>query len=195
MAALRAQFEKEIRPLTPVVRSPAVSGWSIQSADGDYRKGLEAGFLPNNGPGNRGPTWVPRKPEEASLLTMQDFAKPTTICTGHFLDVLRQVEAMGFNPRRARILKLAAGTQSTWHVDGQPQTYSVRLHIPIITNRQCFFNYENESFHMAADGGGYLVKVNRLHMIHNKSNEDRFHLVMNVWDQEHRTRFHHYAPD
>ena len=190
---LRAQFEKEILPLSPVVRSKAVAGWSVQSFDGDYTKGFELGFLPNNGPGNKGPTWTPRTAEEETLLTMQDFSKPTAICTGYLLEIINRLDEMGLNPRRARIFRLAAHTESTWHVDGQPHVHSVRLHIPIITNRQCFFNYAEESFHMAADGNAFLVKVNRQHMIHNKSDEDRFHLVVNVWDQLGKTRFHKYS--
>lgn len=191
---LRKQFESEILPLPPVVRSKAVAGWSVQSFDGDYARGLELGFLPNNGPGNKGPAWFPRGPEEEQLLTMQDYAKPTSICTGYLLQLMQQLDSMGFNPRRARILRLSPHTESTWHVDGQPNVYSVRLHVPIITNRQCFFNYSDESFHMSADGNAYLVKVNRRHMIHNKSDEDRYHLVVNIWDRLGRTRFHHYDP-
>ncbi len=191
---LRQQFEEEVRPLPCVVRSRAVSGWSIQSQDGDYLKGLETGFLPNNGPSNRGPEWQPRTPEEQSLLTMQDFDRPTKLCTGYLRDIMNRIEDLGMNPRRARILRLGPQIESSWHVDGQPQVYSVRLHIPIITNRACFFNYHDESFHMAADGNGYIVKVNRLHMIHNKSDEERFHLVINIWDQLGKTRFHGYQP-
>lgn len=126
---------------------------------------------------------------------MQDFAVPTTICTGYMREIMQGLDSMGLNPRRARVLRLSAGTESSWHVDGQPHVYSVRLHIPIITNRQCYFNYENESFHMAADGNAFLVKVNRRHMVHNKSDEDRFHLVVNVWDQRRETRFHQYTPE
>lgn len=166
----------------------------MQSQDGDFLKGLEAGFLPNNGPGNRGPEWKPRTPDEAGLLTMQDFDKPTSICTGYIREIMNRIEDLGMNPRRARILRLAPHVESTWHVDGQPHVYSVRLHIPIVTNRGCFFNYQDESFHMAADGNAYLVKVNRPHMIHNKSSEDRFHLVVNIWDRLGKTRFHRYEP-
>ena len=82
---LREHFEKEILPLPAILRSAAIAGWSVQSADGDYTKGFENGFLPNNGPGNKGPTWAPRTAEEESLLTMQDFSVPTKICTGYML--------------------------------------------------------------------------------------------------------------
>jgi hypothetical protein len=191
---LRDQFEKEILPLPPVVRSKAVAGWSVQSFDGDYQKGLELGFLPNNGPGNRGPTWLPKSLAEAKLLTMQDYVKPTSICTGYLFDLLQRIDAMGFNPRRARILRLGPRSESSWHVDGQPNVYSVRLHIPIVTNPKCFFNYVDESVHMAADGNAFLVKVNQLHMIQNRSDEDRYHFVVNIWDQFGETRFHRYNP-
>lgn len=191
---LRAQFEREILPLPPVVRSRAVAGWSVQAQDKNYQNGLETGFVPNNGPGNNGPTWIPQNKDEESLLTMQDYHRPTSLCVGYVREILNRVDDMGFNPRRARVLRLAASSESSWHVDGQPDVYSVRLHIPIITNRGCFFNYENESFHMAADGNAFLVKVNRKHMIHNKSDQDRFHLVINIWDQLAKTRFHKYTP-
>lgn len=187
-------FEKHILPIPPISRSAAIAGWSLQSLDGSYQSGMELGFLPNNGPENQGPKWTPRNEAEAELATMQDFKVPSVLCAGPFLELLQKVEAMGLHPRRARILRLAAGTQSTRHVDGQPQVYSLRLHVPIITNRLCHFCFEDESFHMAADGNAYLVVVNRLHKIQNRSSEHRYHVVMNVWDRNHVTRFHPYTP-
>lgn len=194
-ARLRAQFEAQVLPLEPVVRSPAFAGWSVQSLDGTYQSGLETGFLPNNGPGNRGPTWRPRTAEEETLPTMQDFARETSICTGYVREILQQLDELGLHPRRTRFLRVAPRSESSWHVDGQPDVYSVRLHIPVITNRNCFFCYEDESFHMAADGNAYLVKVNRRHAVRNASDEFRYHLVANIWDRRGFTRFHRYDPE
>ncbi len=89
---------------------------------------------------------------------------------------------------------MEAGGGTCWHYDGTEDVYAVRLHIPIITNNQCFFATRNESYHLPADGSAYVLRVNVEHCAHNFGSEDRYHLVMNMWDVNGVTRFNRYTP-
>lgn len=189
---LKLHLQENILKLEPMRRSPAVSGWSIQSADGTYQDGWQTSFLPYNGPGNQNPSWNPETEEQKNIQTMQDYFRRTDICQGPFVDILNAIENLGFHPRRARIIKLAAGSEGQWHQDGSKHHYQVRLHIPIITNPACLFENDEGSENFACDGFVYLVHINRRHRVVNKSSEDRYHLVMNIWDTEHRSKLHRY---
>ncbi len=60
--------------------------------------------------------------------------------------------------------------------------YSPRLHLPLITNKQCYFIFKNpaEFIHMPADGQTYWVDTRADHTFMNGSIENRLHLVMIV---------------
>ena len=191
-AKLRACFEKEVLPRPMIERSPAFGGWSILSNDGTYQNGMDLSYIGHNGPGNKGPSWFPKKPEHEGCLTVQDFDKPTEICTGYIGEIVQRLQDLGFHPRRGRIFRLRARSETIWHVDAPSTSYACRFHIPIITNPHCTLHYEDESFHMAPDGNAYLIDVSRKHMIQNRSDEHRYHLVIAVWDLRGITRFHKY---
>lgn len=60
--------------------------------------------------------------------------------------------------------------------------YSPRLHLPLITNKQCNFVFTNPAqlIHMPADGRTYWVDTRNEHTFMNGSLENRLHLVMIV---------------
>ena len=60
--------------------------------------------------------------------------------------------------------------------------YSPRLHLPLITNKQCNFVFTNPAqlIHMPADGRTYWVDTKKEHTFMNGSLESRLHLVMIV---------------
>jgi hypothetical protein len=62
--------------------------------------------------------------------------------------------------------------------------YSPRLHLPLITNKQCYFVFKDppEFIHMPADGQTYWVDTRADHTFMNGSVENRLHLVMIVKD-------------
>ena len=71
------------------------------------------------------------------------------------------------------------------HTDALRETW--RLHIPIITNPNCFFEWQRadgsiESVHLPADGSAWLVRVDLSHRAVNRSNEPstRVHLLMGL---------------
>lgn len=175
-----------------VHRSPAFGGWSLQSTNGSYEDGWTLDFCPYNGPENMGPSWRAYSPEEEKLKTIQEYILPTQITSVPFSNLLQKLEDMGLNPRRGRIIKLKAHSATVWHQDGSTRFYQARIHIPLITNSECFFETDEGKHHMPADGGLYFVHINKMHRAVNNSAQDRYHFVAHVWDQKHITRFHQY---
>ena len=60
--------------------------------------------------------------------------------------------------------------------------YSPRLHLPLVTNKQCNFLFTDplQMFHMPADGRTTWVDTTKHHTFMNGSVEKRLHLVMIV---------------
>lgn len=60
--------------------------------------------------------------------------------------------------------------------------YSPRLHLPLVTNKQCNFLFTDplQMFHMPADGRTTWVETTKPHTFMNGSTEKRLHLVMIV---------------
>lgn len=77
-----------------------------------------------------------------------------------------------FQISNMRIMCLPPLTTLDYHVD--PNN---RINIPIITNDACFFIFENELFHLPADGSVYLTKTTVPHTAVNCSYLHRFHLI------------------
>ena len=184
-----------IQKHAPVMRSTAIGGWALQGYSDSYHDGWEFGFCPYNGPENQSPSWTPKNSLEKQIKSVQDFSIPTAINTATTLELFRQLIQLGFYPRRARIMKLSAGSSCVWHQDGNKDIYQVRLHIPIITNDQCFFDYEDGSHQLKADGSAYLVKINRPHRVRNEGTTDRYHFVCHIWDTKGFSQHHFYDPD
>jgi hypothetical protein len=56
-----------------------------------------------------------------------------------------------------------------------------RLHIPLITNKKCVFIADGQHLHMEANKA-YIVWTQIWHQIRNDSDQDRFHLLMDIYD-------------
>ena len=80
------------------------------------------------------------------------------------------------NTCRARYLTMTPTAAYRMHVDS-----GWRLHIPIITNDNCFFFHKDEMpYYMEADGSCYIVSVDHMHTALNLSEENRTHIVMGI---------------
>ena len=84
---------------------------------------------------------------------------------------------LGVPVYRTRIMLSRPKTTYSIHKD-----YSPRLHLPLVTNEQCFFLFANPErlIHMPADGRTYWVDTRQSHTFLNGSVFDRLHLVMIV---------------
>jgi hypothetical protein len=183
-----------------VLKYPIVSvtskygGWSILSSDGEYTDGW----------GSRHPDFdldhpssidlVQQQLKDRNLKSIKAYSRPTVLYNNYIKQIFEQIIELGFYPRRARLICLKADSSTTWHRDAPDWLYYTRMHIPIVTNSNVYFECEDGREHMPSDGSGYLIKVNRLHKFVNQSNFDRMHIVMDAWDSKHITKYHQY-PD
>lgn len=95
-----------------------------------------------------------------------------------------------FSPyvHRARFARLAPGHMVKPHID-YDTSYSIRLHIPIVTDESCKIGVQykdgsKEEVHFAADGSVYFVNQGLLHWATNPSANPRVHLILSVDSQK-----------
>ena len=167
-----------VLPLDPQMQAPAFGGWSVLSSNRNYRDGWHRGHVLIKR--DTRIEDLTKNLEQLGAKPCSEYIYPTEICSGYLLEVIDSIKARGFSPRRARIIKLCARSSSAWHRDAPDGFPLVRLHVPIITNPECFFEIEGDRCHLAADGSSYLIRVNRVHRVVNGGDSDRYHLVMDV---------------
>jgi len=73
---------------------------------------------------------------------------------------------------RTRVMRMESKTCYSYHRDD-----CKRIHIPLITNEDCFFIVEDEVIRLPADGNHYLIDTTKKHTFVNASFEERVHLV------------------
>lgn len=73
---------------------------------------------------------------------------------------------------RTRIMKMGPKSCYSYHYD-----YTKRIHIPLITNENCFMVIEDKVHRYPADGNHYLVDTTKMHTFVNASFEERIHIV------------------
>jgi len=159
-------------------------GWSITSRTGDWRDGWD--FFQND-EGKAMEVYFPKNDNNFKALKFFGIAhslehkNPTEACVGELTNIVNQLEDMGMYPRRVRVTCLKARAKSLVHRDADDGEYMARLHIPLITNKKCVFIADGQNLHMEA-GKTYLVWTHIWHQIRNDSDQDRFHLIMDIYD-------------
>jgi len=146
-------------------------GWAVTSRDGSLDDGVQR-ISTKNSPD--------RKQNRLRGKTRTD------ICTGALATAMDALGDCGFTPYRARVMSLMnEGEVMPFHTDATTETW--RLHVPIITNDHCFFEWERDdgmidSVHLPADGSAWLVRVDIRHRAVNRSNapSNRVHLLMGL---------------
>jgi hypothetical protein len=172
-------------PITHIQRDPTnpllkYGGWSVTSFTGAVQDGWQSQL-----------GW--RDGKFDSLLAYKNNWRPrwfyrnkTAICTGYLNEVVDMVADMGFNPTAIRIWdNPPGGCHIGRHTDGPDNQYSVRLHIPIVTNDDCvhvWYTDPETRVHIPADGSSYLFRTNVNHDTFNNGTTERFHLIFEVWD-------------
>lgn len=108
------------------------------------------------------------------------YTKRKDICTGYWNDILDTFKAP---VTRTRFAYMAPGHSIKPHIDYNT-TYSIRIHIPIVTNTEAFmyvkFKGETHKMHMPADGGAYFLNTGLVHWAENNGPEGRIHLVISL---------------
>jgi hypothetical protein len=193
--AIRDYFVTEVLARFPAtMQSESFGGWSIQSANGEHTDGWARGEVCFEKDERGNVTFNKEKAAEIGLRPTRDYVNYTHLCVGPVRKLMDDISAMGFMPARARFTLLPAQTAPFWHRDAEDAAYMVRLHVPIMTNKLCVFLTEEGGCHMPADGSVFVLSTNRLHAIENLSDEDRIHIIMDVWDTKGVTKHHRYKP-
>ena len=72
------------------------------------------------------------------------------------------------------------GTKLPWHTDTEEQLEDHwKIHIPIETNKQSYFQYEDEEF-VLETGNAYLINTSLKHATENKGTTERAHLIFKI---------------
>lgn len=173
---LQEHLRKYVFHLKSERQTPAFGGWSVLSGDGTYQDGWQMGHLAFRREGKADQEGILRK----LGFYEKNFDQPTEVCHGYMAEVIEQIRAAKFNPRRARIIELFANSCSSWHRDSAEDRPFYRLHIPIFSNPLAKFLCESGEVHLPADGSAYVLRVNQMHKVVNDGSENRYHLVIDV---------------
>jgi hypothetical protein len=168
VAALRQHYESVILKSPPVPYKDGelnYQGWAITSRDGSITDGVQKNKFN----------------ESIAAATV-----PTELCTGAMAHCMEQIKNAGLGFYRARVFRLADhGYTMKFHTDTEYEGW--RLHVPIITTKGSFFEWELDSgeivsLHMPADGRAWFVRVDTRHRAINNGTEpgDRVHLIMSL---------------
>jgi hypothetical protein len=156
-------------------------GWSITSTNGHFRDGWQSGEkIYDKSLDDK------KRSELNTFFENQEFNVPTELYQGYAIELLESLKELNpkFQLSRVRIAVLCPHPEESayWHQDSDPLSdiAQFRLHIPIETNDLCFFDYENERHHLAADGSIYILNISKMHRALNLSKVNRYHLIMNI---------------
>lgn len=194
VSAFKEHFQKVVLPLPPIMTSPYFGGWSITSSDGSYKDGwtYEREVAPESA---NTIEEVREFNKKMNFKGCQAYRTPTEICSPELRGMIEQLNTLGLYPCRVRFTQILPGGDTPLHRDYPKNMYGVRLHIPIITNKECFFECESGKAHLPADGSGYLLKVNQMHRVYNHGPSPRVHIIMDVFDTKNITRFHQFTAE
>jgi hypothetical protein len=169
-------------------------GWSLLTRSGNWQDGWEVGHTGHPAEHIVSPGGQPNYPVHKFLNLSHSFehANPTEGCQGYIAEVMDVINGQGFYPRRARVSLLRPGGTTLLHQDAVGSVYMARIHIPLWTNQQCIHHCDSVDLHMPADGSVYILWVNRLHQVHNRSEQNRYHIIMDAYDTEHQTEHFRY---
>jgi hypothetical protein len=173
-------------------------GWSLLSRTATYTDGWEViqldtgetleSFLPTE-------ELICKAYKHFNIYHGLEHDKPTEAYVGEIKKVMDDLRELGFYPCRARVTCLKPHSKSLIHKDGDETVYTARIHIPLWTNKKCVHICEGKNLYMPADGGVYILWTNLWHQIRNDSDEDRYHIIMDVYDTKKITKNFKYEGD
>jgi hypothetical protein len=123
-------------------------------------------------------------PAYQAVMDERRYTRRKDICTGYWNDVLDTFKAP---VTRTRFAYMAPGHSIKPHIDYNT-TYSIRVHIPIITNQDAVMCVKDKNginkIHMPADGSVYFLNTGLTHWAENNGTEGRTHLVISLNGQD-----------
>lgn len=126
----------------------------------------------------------PGRSDYLPLLDERNYNVPNQKCSPLFRKLLGQFKSP-FS--RVRLAALMPGFEGEPHIDYNTD-YSIRVHVPIFTNEDVFFFYDDKNrgqakLHMPADGRAWCVNTGYRHFVANYGQVPRLHLVICLLDQ------------
>lgn len=119
------------------------------------------------------------------VLDERNYTRRKDICTGYWNTILDTFKAP---ITRTRFAYLASNHSIKPHIDYNT-TYSIRVHIPIITNSRsflCAYDYDGKVVkqHCPADGSVWFLNTGMRHWAENNGTTGRIHLIISLNGQE-----------
>lgn len=190
-----SSVKSQLETIVPIEVYPGYGGWSILSHDGGVKSGWNESAVVLDANNEMDVPQTIKKFESLNLPSTFEHTKPTSLFTEPIKNVTEVLAQQGYQIARLRLSFLKPHSNIYWHTDVNPSQYGVRLHIPLVTNDKCFFEYENEKLHLKADGSAYMIRVNKKHRYSNSGDSTRYHLIMDVRDLKHKTQYFKYPED
>ena len=165
----------------PSMQGNTYGGWSILSSNGSINDGFINGskFLVRDQ--KTGAFHYDRKKAFTyGILPTHEYKYPTLLFRGEFAKIILNMQKLKLYPKRCRLIFLKKNSTIKWHQDGATGESVIRLHVPIITNKNCVFETATQKVHMPANGNGYLLFIDELHRAVNASGFDRYHIITDV---------------
>jgi len=116
---------------------------------------------------------------------------PTQICYGYAEKLMHQLKEMGLDCYRMRYMRLKSKNYiMPFHRDRVSEDGAWRLHIPVFTNKNCFFQWKTQKskvlqIHIPSDGRAHLVRVDIPHRALNNTSpqfsDDRVHFICDIY--------------
>jgi hypothetical protein len=171
--ALQQFYTTRVMPIKPTPyhdNGADYVGWSVTSRDGTVTDGVKQVRLSSSGQQRIG-----------------EATQPTALCDGPVRKAIDDLYLLGLDPFRVRIMSMSDSNEKmTFHKDANREGW--RLHVPIITNSSCFFEWKLEKedkprrVHLPADGRAWFVRVDVQHRAVNCAVGcgDRVHLLMSL---------------
>lgn len=114
----------------------------------------------------------------------RNYTVRTNYATGAFATLLDSFKA---KVTRSRFAVIMPGFRTATHIDSDTD-YTVRIHIPIITNTGAVFGiYKNQNLtevHLPADGRAWFANAGFPHYVENRGTEPRVHIIVALDGQE-----------
>jgi hypothetical protein len=116
----------------------------------------------------------------------RNYTRRNANCTELWARVLDTFRA---RPTRCRLARMHPGSSIKPHIDYDTD-YSIRVHIPIMTNDGSFFfvrrrpSDEPARYHLPADGRCWFINQGFIHWVENNGDTDRIHLILSLDGQE-----------
>ena len=103
---------------------------------------------------------------QGSELSEEDFIHP--IFDFYYINSIMKK----LNMKRTRVMRMPPMKCTTYHIDA-----TKRIHIPLITNDDCFFVIEDEIYRLPVNENYYIVDTTKRHTFVNASDKERIHIV------------------